>query len=193
MSKSPQKKLLSLAALFDSFINNELALKCYLRGFFYRNEDVEDMAQDTFLRAYEYGQSKKVEFPRAFLFQVAKTVALQELRKKSGQLTDYIEESYVVEPDGYHTLEDEVMAEQAVAHYCGAIAELPPQCRRVFLMRKYQGLSHRQIAEVLNISVSAVEQHITLGIKRFKLSFDKVENRSISWLQLASSKEEGLA
>ena len=164
-----------LSGVYDTFMGSEAAIKRYLKRFFYRNEDIDDMAQETFLRAYKTIQHKKIDFPKAYLFQVAKSVALRELSKKSRQMTDYIEESYEAEPDPQSSLEEEVMAEQAVSLFCDAIAELPPQCRRVFLMRKYQAMTHREIAKELNISISAVEQHITLGVKRCKQSADRME------------------
>ena len=159
-----------ISSIYETFLNNEAAIKRYLSRFFCRHEDVDDMAQETFLKAYKYTQNRHIEFPKAYLYKVARSVALRELSKKSRQLTDYIEEAAVPELGEQYSLEDEVMAEQALGHFCESIAELPPQCRRVFLMRKYQAMSHREIAKTLNISVSAVEQHITLALKRCRLS-----------------------
>ena len=164
-----------LSDIYGTFISSELALKRYLKRFFYRDEDIEDMAQETFLKAYKYTQQRDIEFPKAYLYQVAKSVALRELSRKSRQLTDYMEEAAIPEPDDQASLEDEVMADQKLAHFCESIAELPPQCRRVFLMRKYQAMSHRDIASALNISLSAVEQHITMGLKRCRMGVAKRE------------------
>lgn len=159
-----------LSGIYKTYLSNELALKRYLRRFFYRAEDIDDMAQETFLKAYKHTQQRDIEHPKAYLYQVAKSVAMRELARKSRQMVDYMEEACLPEPEELHSLEEEAMARQKLAHFCDAIAELPPQCRRVFLMRKYQALSHREIADELNISVSAVEQHITRGLKRCKQS-----------------------
>lgn len=189
MSDRPQKKKMSfISGIYESFQHSEPALRRYLRRFFYREEDIDDMAQETFLRAYKFTQDRKIDHPKAYLFRVAKSVALKELTKKTHQMTDYMEEAYDAEPDERSSLEEEVMAEQAVALFCDAIADLPPQCRRVFLMRKYQAMSHKQISEALDISASAVEQHITMGIKRCKQSADKMERRSNAALQQVLSK-----
>lgn len=170
---SDNSKTSLVSGIYDTFLSSESALKRYLRRFFYREEDIDDMAQETFLKAYKYTQHRQIDFPKAYLYQVAKSVALRELGKKSRQLTDYIEEASAEQADEPASLEEELMGEQAVGLFCDAIAELPPQCRRVFLMRKYQAMSHKQIAEELNISTSAVEQHITIGLKRCKLSVEK--------------------
>ncbi len=164
-----KKKNTVFSSVYDTFMRSESSLKRYLRRYFFRREDIDDMAQETFLRAYKYSNSKDIEFPKAYLFQVAKSVALRELSRKTQQMTDYLE--FDLEEE--HSLEEQVMAEQTLDVFCEAIADLPPQCRRVFLMRKFHAMPHRQIAEELNISVSAVEQHITNGLKRCKAQLDK--------------------
>ena len=62
----------------------------------------------------------------------------------------------------------EIAAQQKVRLFFDAIADLPPQCRRVFLMRKVQGMPHKAICDALNISASAVEKHIAIGTDRCK-------------------------
>jgi RNA polymerase sigma factor (sigma-70 family) len=47
-----------------------------------------------------------------------------------------------------------------------AVEALPPQCRRVFLMHKIDGLSYAEVAEKLDISRSAVEKHMIAALKR---------------------------
>lgn len=173
---SPKRKSFNNSIIYDAFSKSESALKRYLGRFFYRDEDIEDMAQETFLRAYKYTRQRKIDYPKAYLFRVAKSVAMRELAKKSRQMTDYVEEACRVESDESASAEDEVVADQTLALFCEVLSDLPPRCRRVFLMRKYKAMSHREIAETLDISISAVEQHITNGLKRCKARMDKMEN-----------------
>jgi len=165
-----------LSDIYEAFVGNESALKRYLGRFVYRAEDIDDMAQETFLRAYKATEMRKIDYPKAYLFRVAKSVALRQLSKKAQQVTDYLEEARVDETLNQATLEEELQADQKVQLYCAAIAELPPQCRRVFIMRKYQALSHKEIAKQLNVTVGAVEKQVTLGIKRCMAYVEKMEN-----------------
>ena len=48
--------------------------------------------------------------------------------------------------------------------------ELPPQCRKVFLLSRFEEKKNREIAEELNISVKVVEKHITKGLRIFKVA-----------------------
>lgn len=160
--------------IYDAFVACESSLKRFIGRFLYKPEDINDMAQETFLRAYSALNERVIDSPKAYLFRVAKTIALKELSRKSRQLTDYLEEARDQEPVRDSTLEEELAAEQKIRLFCDAIAELPPQCRRVFLMRKVQAMSHREIARELGITQSAVEKHIALGAERCK---KYVENR----------------
>jgi len=42
----------------------------------------------------------------------------------------------------------------------------PPQCRKVYLMRKVYAMSYKEIAETLNITVSTVETHLEKDFAR---------------------------
>ena len=45
------------------------------------------------------------------------------------------------------------------------INDLPPKCKRIFLLSKKDGLTHIEISEYLNISIKTVEGHITRAFK----------------------------
>lgn len=48
---------------------------------------------------------------------------------------------------------------------------LPPRCREVFLLSRYEGLKNREIAESLKISTTAVEKHISKAMSAFRKYF----------------------
>ena len=187
--KKIKKSLIS--SIYSAFVDNESALRRYLSRFVYRNEDIDDMVQETFLRAYNATRARDIDYPKAYLFQVAKSVAIRELGKKARQMTEYMEENAEPEPESSGTLEQELEAQQKIQIYCAAIAELPPQCRRVFIMRKYQALSHKEIALILNISVGAVEKQVTLGIKRCISYMEKQEHGNTSDALRTTSTQRG--
>jgi RNA polymerase sigma-70 factor (ECF subfamily) len=61
-------------------------------------------------------------------------------------------------------VEDRYQAEEMFVYFCRAIAELPVDCRRVFILKKVYGLSQAEIAERFAISVSMVEKHVAKGM-----------------------------
>lgn len=163
--KSQKSRHLSLSGISSAFLEHNTFLKKFLARFLSEQQDIEDVVQETYLRAYKAEQKKEIDQPKAFLFQIAKNLALTELTRKSRQITDYIDdvsssETTRTEP----TTEEEVEARQHIALFCEAVAALPERRRRACLLRKVHGLSHQEIAERLEISVSAVEKHLLKGM-----------------------------
>ena len=133
-------------------------------GMLKSEQRVEDIVQDVYIKAFHAEKEKAIEHPKAYLFAVAKNLALNELTKKCRQLTSYIEECSPVEQEEEGaSLESEVEADRSFELYCKAVAELPEKCRQVYLLRKVHGLKHKEIAKHLGISLSSVEKHLKLG------------------------------
>lgn len=142
-------------------------LKAYLGRILKRPEDVEDIAQESFIRVLEAGSKGKIEYPKAYLYRTARNLAFNALAKKSNQLEDFIEDLPDPSVIGEElTLEDQVMAQKRFELFCRAAAELPEQCRRVLILCRVYGLSMREVSERLDISVSTAEKHLAKGLLR---------------------------
>lgn len=169
MAKSPSStsnNKPSMGSVISSvFLENSTFLKKFLSRFLREQQDIEDVVQETYLRAYSAEKKKEIDQPKAFLFQIAKNLALTELSRKARQATDFIED---VDPGMVNgasaTTEEELEASQHIALFCEAVAALPERRRRACLLRKVHGLPYSEIAERLDISVSAVEKHLLKGM-----------------------------
>jgi RNA polymerase sigma-70 factor (ECF subfamily) len=161
-----------MPSILTAYLENEAALKRFLRRFLGRVlscDMVDDLAQETFLRAYAAEALEDIASPRAFLFKVARNLALNERAKMSSATTDALEDfagTAVLEDNSRSSVDDQIAARQQARALAEAIAGLPPQCARVFVLRKVHGLSYHEIAQRLNISVSTAEKHVALGLLR---------------------------
>jgi len=63
------------------------------------------------------------------------------------------------------TPDAELAANEIGAAVERAAADLPPQCRAVFLLRWTEGLKQREIAERLGVSIKTVEMHMTRALR----------------------------
>jgi len=165
--KAPSKhaRETSESSISTSFLTNQTFLKKYLSRFFCVQQDIEDVAQEAYLRAFIAEKQKEIEQPKAYLFRIAKNVALTRLTQKSVQITEYIADlgpSVVIQSE--KTAQDEAEASESLGIYCEAVAALPEKCRQVFLLRKVHGLSHQEIAERMSLSISSVEKYLLKGI-----------------------------
>ena len=161
---APARRLTDLSAISTAFVENNVLLKKFLTRFLYRRQDIEDVVQEAYLRAFQAEKKAQIDQPKAFLFRVARNLAFNELKRKSRHITDSLEECDIQPQSNVSApLEEELQAEQHLGLYCEAIASLPEQCRRVCLLRKTQGLKHKDIAERLGLTVSSVEKHLRKG------------------------------
>ena len=149
----------------DAFVENAKFLRRYVRQFVNSHQEAEDVAQEAFVRAFVAEKKTRIEQPKAFLFQVARNVALTELKKKSRQIYQCIDDLSESELGMVGRSEDDQMETMELLDtYREVVSALPPKCRNVFILRKVYGFKHREIAEKMGISVSSVEKYVRQGI-----------------------------
>ena len=158
-----------MSTILEAYLENAVALRRYLRRFIKSRETADDLAQEAFLRAFAAESRHGIEAPKAFLFKVARNLALNEIARQSTMASEPLgdfEGQEVLEDSGQAAADDIVDSRERIRVLARAIAALPPQCAKVFILRKMQGMSQKEIAARLNISVRTVENHVALGLSR---------------------------
>lgn len=144
-----------------------------------RPSDVEDILQEAFLRCYEASSTRRVEHPSAYLLRTAVNLAINHTARSSQRLNtsldDFAEDSSV---EDSHDLEKQAIQRERLALYCRAVAELPLQCRRAFLLKKVYGLSQKEIASYLKISENTVEKHIAKGLLHCATRIQQIDSET---------------
>ena len=156
-----------MSEIFRAYLENEASIRRVLSRFTKHPQQIDDFAQETFMRAFAAELKQEIRDPKAFLFQVAKNVALSHLRKNRRNPTDWLEDSGgsdLLIDENQISGEDWYNGRQKLALLAMAVAQLPPKCRKAFLLRRIDGLPYKQIASRMNISVSAVEKHVAAGL-----------------------------
>jgi RNA polymerase sigma factor (sigma-70 family) len=119
-------------------------------------EEAEDAVQQTFLNAFRGLQRGVVpELESAWLFKIAENVCLTRRRSSSRR-------GKVETPGDLQALQDFVAAPQRMGtdeliQLQDALAGMPPTQRRAILLREWQGLSYREIADEMELTQPAVE------------------------------------
>lgn len=152
-----------VSKIFKAFIENEISIKRIFNKYFKRSEDIEDLTHETFLKCFAAELKIEIKEPRAFLFRVAKNLALSEVKKKSHRKTKFIEDfsgSDVLLDRQQASAEAQIDGQRKLVAFTKAIANLPEPYQRAFLMRKVEKLKFKQIATRLDVSVSTVEKRV---------------------------------
>ncbi|MEZ4959380.1 MAG: RNA polymerase sigma-70 factor [Saprospiraceae bacterium] len=130
----------------------------------------EDLAQQVFIRFWEKRQSITITTsPGAYLHRMAVNEALAFLRTRKNQQPDEITPATPFAPEA--DVEENFLHGELEQHIHQAIDTLPPRCRAVFQLSRFEELSYQEIADQLDISVKTVEHQIgkALRVLREKL------------------------
>ncbi len=120
--------------------------------------DADDVLQDTFLRLQRIPAEVEIKNPRSYLFRVADNLALDHMRGRRALGRHFVPGEGFDSEDDSPSPESIVDYRQRLSRLEQAIAELPGRQKQVFLMHKFDGLSHAEIARELGITKSAVEK-----------------------------------
>jgi len=144
-----------------------IALKKYASRYFRKPQEIEDVVQEAFVKVLEAQNNRKIKINDAYLYRTTRSLALNTIRnnknRKTDTVGDLLSEMALLESI---SLEDEFESRERFQLFCSAVRQLPTKCQRVFILRKVYGLSLKEIAKRMEISVKTVEVHMTKAIVR---------------------------
>ncbi len=137
-------------------------------------EDAADMAQETFIKAYNSLQSFRGDSKfSVWIYRIATNVCLDFLRSRSRKPTVSLS---VEDEEGEETQLDiadesqspELLLERGLTRDAvrRGLDTLTPEYRQILLLREIQGLSYEEIAAALDLEVGTVKSRIFRARKR---------------------------
>ena len=121
-------------------------------------DKAEDVMQDLFLRLLRHGVNSPVKNPRAYIFQMAHNMALDEVKKKeSEELSDEMTDGTDVFDISCVGLDIE-----------SALARLPLPERETVSLHLTAGLKFREIAKMKRVPLGTVLSRYNSAIKKLR-------------------------
>lgn len=172
-SDAAQPSTVDLARWFaDEVQPHDAHLKAYVRGAFPAVRDVEDVVQESYLRVWRARARQPIQSARAFLFRVARNLALDFARhERTSPITSMgsLGELPVIEE---RTGAVELLNREEKGRLLGrALANLPNRCREIVFLHKIKGFSQAEVAVRFGLSEKTVANQVALGVKRCEAFF----------------------
>jgi len=120
-----------------------------------------DIAQDTFLRVWEKQFDLNTENSIGLLYKIARNLFVSHYRKDKLALNFKL--NYKPELSG-ESPEDLIKFEELKTKYNSALAKMPEKQRTVFLMSRIDQLKYHEIADMLGVSIKAIEKRMNLAL-----------------------------
>ncbi len=167
-------------AFTELFDHTYDSLSAYLRQFIFDADAAADVLQDMYVKLWQIRDTIDPEKSlRALMYQMVRNQALNYLRSQKDRnisLDSIPQEAHMEEPD--HPEPDE-------QNYTGLlhtkiqewIQQLPDRQREAFELSRYEGMSHEEIAQVMELQPRTVNNHIVLALNTLRDRLDAFKAR----------------
>ena len=133
----------------------------------------EDLAQEVFIRIWQKRQQLNVNISfGAYLHRMAINESISFLRKVKRREDKAQSFAEIPLPSAYDSADGEelLLQKELKAQINEAINGLPPRCRAIFQLSRFEQLSYREISKKLDISIKTVEHQMGKALKILRIA-----------------------
>ncbi|MFA1822105.1 RNA polymerase sigma factor [Virgibacillus oceani] len=131
----------------------------------------EDLTQDTFIRAYKYLANKEIDYPKTFLYRIAHNIAIDYIRKQAP--IQLVKNIFPDKKDTQISIETIVEGREEVKNMYKTLSGLKSSYRQVIILRKIEGFSIQETAQILDWSESKVKSTLFRAIRTLEDRLNK--------------------
>jgi len=162
------------AAFSDLFEAMHTALLHYSHRYTGNREAARDIVQDAFLKVWRVRESiDPSRSLRGLLYTIVRNLSLNYRRSARHVADDGLPE-YGIKDDATSPEEqlDHQMLQNRIKQF---IDELPPRRRQAFMLSRYSGMSHKEIAAEMNLTPRTVNTHIVLALRTLRARVEALQ------------------
>jgi len=174
LSEKQDKELVELLisgsqeALGELYTRYKKRLICTCKQYMRNDTDAEDIVHEIFLQIWEKRHFLNPEL--SFLGYV-QTMIKNNILKKLRHFDVHSRFSRNIltnEIDSTNETEDTIIDNDYAKLLDGLIERLPPKQKKIFRLSRIEGRTHKEISELMQISVENVRNHVSLALKKIK-------------------------
>jgi len=141
------------------YSNHHGWLNTWLRSRLGNAADAADLAQDTFVRLLQRTERLELKAPRAFLRTIARGLVIDHWRR--AEIERAYRESIAHLPEAEApSAEARALVLELLERITRMLEGLKPKVRKAFVLAQCDGLTHKQIAEQMGLSLRSVERYV---------------------------------
>jgi len=127
----------------------------------------QDIVQDVFAKLWDKRSEIQISTnEKSYLFQAVKNRALEIIKKRN--LDKRLAEENVLNIDNNTNVDEQANKYMLKEFLYKSIRQLPPKCQEIFVLNKINGLTYKEIATDLDISVKTVENQIGKAYRKLR-------------------------
>jgi RNA polymerase sigma-70 factor (family 1) len=142
-------------------------LKNFCFSFVKSNEAAEEIVSDVFIKLWQIrNKLPEIENLKVYLYTIAKNFCLNYIARNFKNPIIRLDEMDIEPVVNVGSPEDLCISADAVNQIQQCIRELPQQCRIIFQLVKEDGMSYKEAAAILNISVLTVRNQVFIATRK---------------------------
>lgn len=127
----------------------------------------EEVVADVFYRLWQNrGKLQEVKNLDNYLFISVRNQSLNYINKEQKIGKDSIDEVVSNKLSEKNTVEDLIVAKELQDKITHSIESLPPKCKEIFLLIRFDGMKYKEVADKLEVSVNTVDTQMGIAIKK---------------------------
>jgi RNA polymerase sigma-70 factor (ECF subfamily) len=138
--------------------------------------DAENIVQDIFLAMWERrGELEEVQNMNAYLFRIVRNRCIDFLRKRvktdlhRQPLSEVEQKEYEFKLYALNLFDTGALSDEDIEKLIAdALQQLPAKCRDIFVLSRFENMSHKQIAEKFDLSPNTVNNQIHIALTKLK-------------------------
>ncbi len=138
------------------------------------SQAAEDIIQNVFMKIWiNRANLRPDQSIHNYIYVLSKREMLNHIRDRKAYVQ--VERLVMAEQPSEEVTDQSMSLKELDERIRRFIADMPEQRRKVFLLSRYRGLTNKEIAEMMGLSVRTVDRHINLALTSLKKEFMNIK------------------